>query len=64
MPTTQVPQARDMKVISTSEPFISTPNDAPAYWLLDILWVVHATGEKTQASVLTVKKKNLILSSL
>jgi hypothetical protein len=32
-----------MTAIGTSEPFISTPKDSPAYWLLDILWVVHAT---------------------
>jgi mannose-6-phosphate isomerase-like protein (cupin superfamily) len=37
-----------MTTIRTSEPFLSTPNDSPAYWLLDILWVVHATGEQTQ----------------
>jgi quercetin dioxygenase-like cupin family protein len=36
--------------IRTSEPFISTSKDSPAYWLLDILWVVHATGEQTQGS--------------
>jgi len=33
--------------IQTSEPFISTATESPAYWLLDILWVVHATGEQT-----------------
>jgi mannose-6-phosphate isomerase-like protein (cupin superfamily) len=33
--------------IRTSKPFLSTPMDSPAYWLLDILWVVHATGEQT-----------------
>ena len=34
--------------IRTSEPFVSTPKDSPAYWLLDILWVIHATGDQTQ----------------
>ena len=37
-----------MTTIHTSDPFVSTPQDSPAYWLLDILWVVHATGEQTQ----------------
>ena len=37
-----------MTPIRTSEPFISTANDSPAYWLLDVLWVVHATGNQTQ----------------
>ena len=34
--------------LRTSEPFVSTAKDSPAYWLLDILWVVHATGEQTE----------------
>jgi quercetin dioxygenase-like cupin family protein len=37
-----------MTAIRTSEPFISTPKNSPAYWLLDVLWVVHATGGQTQ----------------
>ena len=37
-----------MTVIRTSDPFISTPKDSLAYWLLDVLWVVQATGEQTQ----------------
>ena len=37
-----------MATIHTSDPFVSTPQDSPAYWLLDILWVVHATGEQTE----------------
>jgi hypothetical protein len=37
-----------MTAIRTSEPFISTAEDTPAYWLLDVLWIVHATGEQTQ----------------
>ena len=28
-------------------PFKSDAKDAPAYWLLDVLWIVHATGEQT-----------------
>ena len=39
-----------MTAIHTSEPFISTSKDSPAYWLVDVLWVVHATGEQTQGS--------------
>jgi hypothetical protein len=31
-----------MTAIRTSEPFISTSTDSPAYRLLDVLWVVHA----------------------
>ena len=39
-----------MTTIRTSKPFNSTSKKAPAYWLLDILWVVHATGEQTQGN--------------
>ena len=28
-------------------PFKSDAKDAPAYWLLDVLWIVHVTGEQT-----------------
>jgi len=27
--------------------FKSDAKDAPAYWLLDVLWIVHVTGEQT-----------------
>jgi hypothetical protein len=27
--------------------FKSDAKDAPAYWLLDGLWIVHVTGEQT-----------------
>jgi quercetin dioxygenase-like cupin family protein len=37
-----------MTPILSFEPFVSTAKESPAYWLLDILWVVHATGEQTQ----------------
>jgi hypothetical protein len=37
-----------MAPINAFEPFVSTGKDSPAYWLLDLLWVVHATGEQTQ----------------
>ena len=30
------------------EPFVSNGKQSPAYWFLDILWVVHATDEQTQ----------------
>jgi mannose-6-phosphate isomerase-like protein (cupin superfamily) len=36
-----------IKPIRTSNPFASTFDTAPAYWLLDILWIVHATGQQT-----------------
>ena len=29
-------------------PFKSDAKDAPAYWLLDVLWIVHVTGEQTE----------------
>lgn len=31
----------------TPEPFMSTAKNAPAFWLLDVLWIVHVTGEQT-----------------
>jgi quercetin dioxygenase-like cupin family protein len=37
-----------MTPIQSFEPFVSTAKESPAYWFLDILWVVHATGEQTQ----------------
>ena len=37
-----------MTPIHTSKPFTSNPKNSPAYWLADILWVVHATGDQTQ----------------
>ncbi len=45
-----------MKPIRKSEPFISTRNDAPAYWLLDVLWVVHAAGEQTHGGYSLVEQ--------
>jgi len=45
-----------MTTIRTSKPFNSTSKEAPAYWLLDILWVVHATGEQTQGSYSLVEQ--------
>ena len=27
-------------------PFKSDAKDAPAYWLLDLLWIVHVTGDR------------------
>ena len=39
-----------MTPIRTSQPIHSTSKDSPAYWLVDVLWVVHATGEQTQGS--------------
>jgi mannose-6-phosphate isomerase-like protein (cupin superfamily) len=36
-----------MTPILSFEPFVSAAKESPAYWLLDILWVVHATGEQT-----------------
>jgi hypothetical protein len=39
-----------MTSIRTAKPFTSTSKDSPAYWLLDVLWVVHATGEETQGT--------------
>ena len=39
-----------MTEIGRSNPFIATSKDSPAYWLLDVLWVVHATGEQTQGN--------------
>jgi hypothetical protein len=40
-----------MTPILSFEPFVSTAKEAPAYWLLDTLWVVPATGEQTQVCV-------------
>jgi hypothetical protein len=37
-----------MTPILSFQPFVSTAKESPAYWLLDILRVVHATGEQTQ----------------
>lgn len=34
-------------LIERTEPFVSDVADANAYWLVDILWIVHATAEKT-----------------
>ena len=34
--------------MNTFPPFRSASQESPAYWALDILWVVHATGEQTQ----------------
>jgi quercetin dioxygenase-like cupin family protein len=45
-----------MTPIRTSDPFRSTSKEAPAYWLLDILWVVHATGEQTHGSYSVVEQ--------
>jgi hypothetical protein len=39
-----------LQPLRTSEPFLSTAKDSPAYWLFDILWVVHATGEQTEGA--------------
>ena len=30
-----------------AEPYAVTDRDAPAHWLVDALWVVLATGERT-----------------
>jgi len=46
-----------MATIHTSDPFISTPQDSPAYWLLDILWVVHATGEQTEGRYSLIEQR-------
>jgi hypothetical protein len=45
-----------MTAIRSSNAFISTPKDSPAYWLLDVLWVVHAPGEQTQGSYFLVEQ--------
>ena len=37
-----------MQLIRTSVTFSSTSKKSPAYWLLDILWGVDATGEQKQ----------------
>jgi hypothetical protein len=37
-----------MTPILSLEPFVSTVKESLAYWLVDILWVVHTTGEQTQ----------------
>ena len=28
--------------------FVSSAKDCPAYWFVDILWLVHATGDQTE----------------
>lgn len=45
-----------MTPIISFEPFVSTGKDSPAYWLVDILWVVHATGEQTQGRYSVVEQ--------
>ena len=40
-----------MTPLLSFEPFVSTAKESPAYWLWDILWVVHATGEQTQGTL-------------
>jgi quercetin dioxygenase-like cupin family protein len=42
--------------IQPFEPFVSQTNEAPAYWFVDILWVVHATGEQTQGCYSVVEQ--------
>jgi quercetin dioxygenase-like cupin family protein len=37
----------DLPALSGSVPFIHNVDNAPAYWWLDILWIVLATGEDT-----------------
>ena len=37
----------ELPAVSGSMPFIHNVDDAPAYWWLDILWIVLVTGEDT-----------------
>ncbi|HEY3963407.1 MAG TPA: cupin domain-containing protein [Planctomycetaceae bacterium] len=46
-----------MTPILSFEPFISTAKESPAYWFLDILWVVHATGEQTQGRYSIIEQR-------
>jgi quercetin dioxygenase-like cupin family protein len=46
-----------MRAIRTSEPFLSTGKDSTAYWLVDILWVVQATGEQTQGHYSVIEQR-------
>lgn len=32
---------------NTPIPFLSNRQDAPAYWLVDILWILHASSQQT-----------------
>jgi quercetin dioxygenase-like cupin family protein len=45
-----------MTTIKPFAPFVSTGKDSPAYWFVDILWVVHATGEQTQGRYSVVEQ--------
>ena len=37
-----------METIRPSSPFTSNAAELPAYWLVDVLWVILASGEQTQ----------------
>ena len=45
-----------MNLIESSKPFARTRDDAPARWLLDILWLVLATGEDTNGELSVVEQ--------
>lgn len=32
---------------NTPIPFLSNRQDAPAYWLVDIFWILHASSQQT-----------------
>lgn len=42
-----MPDTPDLPPIPGSEPLIRSVGEAPAYWLLDILWIVLADGRDT-----------------
>lgn len=37
-----------MDAVGPFGPYKSQGGEAPAYWLVDILWIVHASGEQTE----------------
>ena len=46
-----------MTPIHSFAPFVSTGKDSPAFWFVDILWVVHATGEQTQGAYSVIEQR-------
>lgn len=42
-----MPELPDLQAVPGSIPFVHNVDTAPAYWWLDILWVVLVTGEDT-----------------
>ena len=45
-----------MNLIESSKPFARTRDDAQARWLLDILWLVLATGEDTKGEYSVIEQ--------